>query len=211
MQPVDASLGNVVDFVKPPETSEDDALTGVASEDLIAEVAASRNFIAALGQITNDMAGAKSEAEIMDVVEHALACLIRATSGEDGALLVSDDTSGDLIFALAQGDTPKEDLLWCPVPKGQGIAHWVASNMRPAIVNNATTDERFYDKFDATNGFDTRSMVAAPLINDGQVIGVVEVLNKKNGQYFTLNDQNHVTLMAHLVSRLLAKLATYTS
>ena len=114
-------------------------------------------------------------------------------------------------FALAQGDTPKEDLLWRPVPKGQGIAHWVASNMRPAIVNNASTDERFYDEFDTSNGFDTRSIVAAPLINGDKVMGVVEVLNKKDGRYFTFNDQNHVTLMAHLVSRLLARLADYTS
>jgi GAF domain-containing protein len=211
MQPVDASHGNVVDFVKPSETPEDDNLTSAATEDLIAEVTASRNFISALGQITNDLAGAKSEAEIMDVVEHALACLMRATSAKDGALLVSDDTSGDLIFALAQGDTPKEDLLWRPVPKGQGIAHWVASNMRPAIVNNASTDERFYDEFDTSNGFDTRSIVAAPLINGDKVMGVVEVLNKKDGRYFTFNDQNHVTLMAHLVSRLLARLADYTS
>jgi GAF domain-containing protein len=210
MKPLEGNQGNVVDFVK-PDTPETDDLTSAPTEDLIAEVAASRNFISALGQLTNDMASAKSEGEIMDVVEHALACLIRATSAKDGALLVNDDSSGDLVFALAQGDTPKEDLLWCPVPKGQGIAHWVASNMRPAIVNNAATDERFYNKFDTSNGFDTRSMVAAPLIHGDEVMGVVEVLNKKDGQYFTINDQNHVTLMAHLVSSLLAKLSAYAS
>jgi GAF domain-containing protein len=210
MKPLEGNQGNVVDFVK-PDTPETDDLTSAPTEDLIAEVAASRNFISALGQLTNDMASAKSEGEIMDVVEHALACLIRATSAKDGALLVNDDSSGDLVFALAQGDTPKEDLLWCPVPKGQGIAHWVASNMRPAIVNNAATDERFYNKFDTSNGFDTRSMVAAPLIHGDEVMGVVEVLNKKDGQYFTINDQNHVTLMAHLVSSLLAKLSADAS
>jgi GAF domain-containing protein len=210
MKPLEGNQGNVVDFVK-PDTPETDDLTSAPTEDLIAEVAASRNFISALGQLTNDMASAKSEGEIMDVVEHALACLIRATSAKDGALLVNDDSSGDLVFALAQGDTPKEDLLWCPVPKGQGIAHWVASNMRPAIVNNAATDERFYNKFDTSNGFDTRSMVAAPLIHGDEVMGVVEVLNKKDVQYFTINDQNHVTLMAHLVSRLLARLSDYVS
>jgi sigma-B regulation protein RsbU (phosphoserine phosphatase) len=83
--------------------------------------------------------------------------------------------------------------------------------MRPAIINNAATDERFYNKFDTANDFETRSIVAAPLINGNEVMGVVEVLNKKDEHFFTLNDQNHVTLTAHLVARLLARLSDYTS
>jgi GAF domain-containing protein len=210
MGSVEGSHGNVIDFAK-PVTPEDDDQTRAATEELTAQLDASRDFISALGQLANDMAGAKSEAKIMDVVEHALACLIRATSARDGALLITDDSSGDLVFALVHGDTPKKDLLWCPVPKGQGIAHWVASNMRPAIINNAATDERFYNRFDTANDFETRSIVAAPLINGNELMGVVEVLNKKDEHFFTLNDQNHVTLTAHLVARLLARLSDYTS
>lgn len=190
-------------------TSDDDSRNVVDLSKLArlrAQVTAGHDFITALGDLANAIDEDAGESTLFEALDRALEKVIRATSARNGALLVRDDDTGDLVFALAWGDTPKNELLWKRVPAGQGVAHWVAKNRRPAIVNDASSDERFDKGIDDANGFRTRSILAAPLLNGDNVLGVVEVLNKRDGAYFTLNDQNHLTLLAHLASVVLAKL-----
>ena len=173
---------------------------------LNAHAEASRRFINALERLSQYASSACSEAEIMDAIDEALCCAIQALRASDGALLVKDDSSDDLIFALVQGERSKEKLLWKRVPAGRGVAHWSARHRRPTIVNNTINDERFYSGIDAAYGFRTRSIVAAPLLEGDEALGVIEVINKKDGEYFSFSDQNHLTIMARLASVLLVQL-----
>lgn len=202
---------NVVDFAEAKRFAAHAEEPGEPTEQpeqarLRAQVSAAHEFVTALGVLTTAIDSSTGESEILEALDHALETVIRATSAKDGALLVRDDANGDLIFALAWGDTPKSELLWKRVPKGQGIAHWVVENRRPAIVNDVSSDERFYKEIDNANDFRTRSILAAPLIDGDQVIGVLEVLNKRDGEYFTISDQNHLTLLAHLAAVVLSEL-----
>lgn len=172
-------------------------------DSLNAQAEASRRFINALGALSERSRNPGSESEIMDSLEHALECVIGATSAKDGALLICDEETGDLVFALVHGDLPKKALLWRRVPAGEGVAHWVFENRSAAIVNNAENDERFYKAVDKAHRFRTNSIIAAPILNGDEVLGVLEILNKRDGRYFSQNDQNHLTLMAHLASELL--------
>lgn len=207
---------NVVDFVQATRSTEPDD-DGHNVEDLPkyarlrAQVSAGREFITALGELTIAIDDDADEAQLLEVLDHALEKVIRATSATDGALLVKDDDSKDLVFALAWGKTPRSELIWKRIPAGQGVAQWVAQNRRPAIVNNATSDERFYKGIDIDNDFRTQSILAAPIIDGQKVLGVIEVLNKKDGAYFTLGDQNHLTLLAHLAALTLTKMGKSTA
>lgn len=175
-------------------------------DTLNAQAEASRLFINALGALSECSRNPGSESEIMDVLEHALECVIDATSAKDGALLICDEETGDLVFALVHGDMPKKALLWRRVPAGEGVAHWVFENRSPTIVNNAENDERFYRAMDKAHKFRTHSIIAAPVLCGDEVLGVLEILNKRDGRYFSQNDQHHLTLMAHLASKLLVVL-----
>jgi signal transduction histidine kinase len=75
-----------------------------------------------------------------------------------------------------------------------GIAGWVVRNGKPLIVNDVSQDERFNQKIDNTTGFVTKSIMCAPMIVQRKVIGVLEVLNKKDGTDFSV--QNLATLMS---------------
>ncbi|GBE06892.1 MAG TPA: GAF domain-containing protein [Nitrospirae bacterium] len=67
---------------------------------------------------------------------------------------------------------------------GQGIAGWVAEKQKPLLVKDAATDSRFYKNADKLTGFTTKSLIAAPLIGRGGLIGVAEILNPRNKDSF---------------------------
>jgi adenylate cyclase len=68
-----------------------------------------------------------------------------------------------------------------------GICGWVAVHREPVIVENAYTDARFLREVDELTGFKTQSVLAVPLMNGLDLVGVVELFNKREGP-FTAED-----------------------
>ena len=64
---------------------------------------------------------------------------------------------------------------------GQGIAGSVAARGEAIIVNDMEKSLQFFPVIDEESGFRTRSALCVPMISQGRVIGVIEVLNKVNG------------------------------
>jgi len=76
--------------------------------------------------------------------------------------------------------------------------------VRPAVattgqlinVADVAGDQRFYPGVDAQTGYQTRNLVATPLLNlNGRILGVFEVLNKLEGS-FTRADEELLTAFA---------------
>lgn len=66
----------------------------------------------------------------------------------------------------------------------QGIAGWVATHDKPALVNDTLSDPRHLRQVSFETGYEAHSILCVPLKVEGQVIGVVEVLNKTDGEQF---------------------------
>lgn len=66
---------------------------------------------------------------------------------------------------------------------GQGIAGWVAANMKPLVINDVSSDPRFFADADKMTGFTTKSIIAVPLIGRGGLIGVAELINPRKKDY----------------------------
>jgi signal transduction histidine kinase len=77
----------------------------------------------------------------------------------------------------------------------QGIAGWVATHDQPALVNNTQSDPRHLRQIAIETGYTANSILCVPLKVEGQIIGVVEVLNKTDGQQFT---HYHQSLLVEL-------------
>ena len=101
---------------------------------------------------------------------------------EAGSLLLTDPANGDLVFQIALGDKAQEVKPF-RIPKGQGIAGEVALNGKPLLIANVDKDERHFKEVDLKSNFITRSILCVPLILYDQVIGVLQVLNKKTGNF----------------------------
>jgi Nif-specific regulatory protein len=116
------------------------------------------------------------------IMDHAVKSVCRLTDAEAGSLLLIDEHTGHLDFEVVTGG--KEELLpFFRVPKGEGIAGWVAQNDLPIIVPDVQADERFFKFTDKELGFITRDMIAVPLRANGTVIGVIQAINKKSGPF----------------------------
>lgn len=141
-------------------------------------------------QITHDkLAGLMEMAALVNsshkrsvITAHAVNSICRLTQAEAGSLLLVDDITGYLEFEVVMGEQ-SENLPFFRIPKGQGIAGWVAENDTPLIVPDVQADERFYIYVDHELKFTTREMIAVPLRINGKVIGVLQVINKQEGTF----------------------------
>jgi diguanylate cyclase (GGDEF)-like protein len=99
------------------------------------------------------------------------------------SLLLLDRQTQELYFAVSVG--VDHDLLkGVRLKIGEGIAGTVAQTRKPIFIREACQDERFCQKVDDITGYDTRSIIALPLLVRGEVVGVFEVINVENEEFF---------------------------
>ena len=167
------------------------------------EILALRQFIDSMQNLVDALEDPPPDFEIMDMLSEVLKNALDTINAKDGSLLVLDEDTQELVFVVAHGDLPSEKLLWKRVPRGEGIGGWVAKNKQAVIVNDVQSDERFYSGVDDEFEFKTQSMLAAPIIGGGQTLGVIEVLNKRDGKLFNTDDQTLLSLMCRFSGELL--------
>ncbi|MDY7042175.1 MAG: GAF domain-containing protein, partial [Chloroflexota bacterium] len=117
------------------------------------------------------------------------------TNTEMASILLVDKTSGKLHFEAATG-TERQALKTLGVPRDSSIAGWVVRESKPLIIRDVQHDPRFYPQVDAATGLATQSILGVPLRFKGQVIGVLEALNKIGGDDFTDEDVQILTILA---------------
>ena len=117
------------------------------------------------------------------------------TDSEASSILLVDRRSGDLYFEAATGKD-SEELMRVVVPMDNSIAGWVVKHGESLLIEDAQKDDRHFQKSDNELAFTTRSLIAVPLAVKGQVIGVLEALNKAGDQTFDEDDGNLLLTMA---------------
>ncbi len=119
----------------------------------------------------------------------------RVTGAAASTLFLHDPETGDLLFSVPTGPAA-EELKDVRLPHGQGIAGWVAVHKTSLIVPDVQKDSRFFSAIDEGTGFVTHSVLAVPLINGGELLGVLETINKKDGASFTEEDALLLTIFS---------------
>ena len=99
-------------------------------------------------------------------------------------LLLRNRKTGILRFKLVIGENA-DKLKNKTLPKGEGIAGWIAEAGQAVIIEDVSKDKRFSDSTDKFTGFKTESIIGVPLKSGGKVFGVIELINKINGEHFT--------------------------
>ena len=122
------------------------------------------------------------------ILGHALAI----TDAQAGSIMLLDKDR--LVFTNVKGLESK-DLFGVSISKTLGIAGWVIQKGESLIVNDAKQDDRFNPEIDRLTGYETRSVLCAPLKLSTGVIGAIELLNK-NSNSFTQKDAEVITYFA---------------
>lgn len=80
------------------------------------------------------------------------------------------------------------DLTGLSLNFGEGIAGTVIESGKTTVVKDCQNDERWAGRFDETTGFVTKSMICVPLLNKYEVIGCIQIINKKDGSLYDNED-----------------------
>lgn len=118
-------------------------------------------------------------------------------NSESCSLLLLDKTTEELVIDIALGKKG-HNIQEIRIPKGQGIAGWVAQNQEDLIVNDVANDSRHFKQVDKKSSYDTKNMICTPLINGDQLIGVIQVINKNNDIFnnFDLHVLKNISIQA---------------
>lgn len=130
--------------------------------------------------------------EILNIVMEKIRVLIRP---KNWSLLLIDEDTGDLRFEVVVGEGA-EKIKGVRLKLGEGIAGWVAKEMKPILVKDVTKDKRFYKKIDKITNFKTHSIVCVPLIARDKCHGVIELINKVEDESFGEEDLLMLTTLA---------------
>jgi K+-sensing histidine kinase KdpD len=95
-----------------------------------------------------------------------------------GTLYIVDSVKKELWSKALQGT----DMVEIRLPVGKGISGYVAETGETVIIPDTYADPRFNPEIDKRSGYHTRNMLCMPMKNkDGKIIGVFQLLNKKEG------------------------------
>jgi signal transduction histidine kinase len=140
--------------------------------------------------IARDLASTLDLDVLLDRIVQAAADI---TSAAAASILLYDNTSRQLYFQVATNiDEPT--LRGLVVPLEGSIAGWIVTNCKPVRIDNAHKDPRHFGNIEQTTGFLTHSLLGIPLVTKNKVVGVLEVLNKREGQFST-GDENLLSVL----------------
>lgn len=167
------------------------------NQRLQGENRALRQYIDALKDLDTAAQRIMSEENLLDLLNEILYEAMVVIRAEDGSLLLLDEETDELVFAVVHGDIQGE-LRGYRIGADIGIAGWVATEGELLITNNPRQDWRFSPQIDEAFGFVTRSILCVPMITRGKVMGVIELLNKYNGNQFVEADAALLSILAHV-------------
>lgn len=131
-----------------------------------------------------------SLAKPKDILQDIALYAARLLNAEGASILLVDQETGNLHFEVAFGIS-SDKLLSLVVPKGKGIAGQVAQSKHYRIVNDTSQEKDFYSGVDRMTQMQTRNLIAVPLLRNDIAIGVLEVVNAKDGGF----DEEDVLLL----------------
>ena len=116
-------------------------------------------------------------------------------SARASSIMLFDIASDELVFEAVSGEG--EELLGRRIPKDTGIAGWVVGSREPIVVEDVEHDPRFAADFARATGYVPRSIMAAPLLLEDRVLGVLSILDRPKRASLSLMEFDLLGLFAH--------------
>ncbi|MEJ5309998.1 MAG: ATP-binding protein [Anaerolineae bacterium] len=145
--------------------------------------------VVTIGQMLN------STLDLAQLLETIIQTAADLLGTQAASILLMDERTGELFFAASTGSS-REELRQIKVPLEGSIAGAIYRTGEPIIVGDVSSDSRHYTGVDQSISFHTRSLVGVPLQVRSRCIGVLEAINKLNGEQFEESDVHLLLAMA---------------
>ena len=150
--------------------------------------------VSTLMRLAEISASLNAEADLQALLAQIMATCVEITESEGASVLLWDRQRNQLVFTASTTLNENNELIGLAVPM-DSIAGTIFSTNQPLQVDDARHDPRHYDKVDEDISFVTRSLLGVPMTNKGQVIGVLEAINKRTLPW-TADDHLYMNILA---------------
>lgn len=130
-------------------------------------------------------------------LESMLEEITRILNAQRGSIFLINPKTNELEAVAALG-IDKSQLKF---DYRKGIAGSVFTTGVPLNIDTVNDKVRFSEEMDGRTGYETKSIICSPITNrEDKVIGVIEVLNKRNEDRFTIEDEKTMKVLALIFS-----------
>lgn len=144
--------------------------------------------------------------DIKRILHYVIDMVVRMINVEAGTIMLLDHDT--LTFQATTGIASK-NLEGIQVRLGQGICGWVAATGESVVIHDVMDNPHFYHGIDDRTGFQTRNLMCTPMISNGRVVGVVQLINKL-GTSFSEEDLRSIKSVASSTAIALENTRLYT-
>ncbi len=124
-----------------------------------------------------------SRIKLDDLLAQTLQVSLQAVGADAGSIYLYDAEKDRLVFRYVTGGAGDE-LVGVELPPDQGLCWQVFRSGEPLIFEDVTKEKRHLRHLGERFGYQTRNMITAPLKSrGGDPIGVMQVLNKRDGDF----------------------------
>lgn len=140
-----------------------------------------------LGLLAEIAQGFSSTLDIGQTLQLAIHRFMEYMDAEAASIFLLNKTATELTCVECAGPV---DIAGLTLSAKQGIVGKAVQTTSCQLIRDVTANTDFMDSVDMGTGFVTRSILCVPLVVNGQCIGALELLNKKNEQLFDEQDRH---------------------
>ncbi len=169
---------------------------GMNPGDLLSAMRRTVDQLAAFNEIAKALTSTLELRQVLGLVMLKVSELLKP---RNWSLILLDPATGLLRFELAVGEGA-EKLLQLRLKPGEGIAGAAFATGQARIVEDVRKAPDFADRFDQVSDFETRSVLAVPLVSRGRPLGVIELVNGPEDPIFVQGDLEALTGIAEFAA-----------
>ncbi|MFO7586023.1 MAG: GAF domain-containing protein [Anaerolineales bacterium] len=170
----------------------DQAAGAIVKSRLIQETERRAQQLSTLNIITRQLT---STLELQPLLKSILESAVNILNSEAGSLFLVDEQTDELIFQVTVGPVAS-NLVGQRLPPSTGFVGKSVDSRKPVIVNDVQATQTWSSDTDKQTGFVTRAILIVPMEVKDRIIGVIEIINKRDGQPFSEDDQNLLSAFA---------------
>jgi GAF domain-containing protein len=126
----------------------------------------------------------------------AIVEVARAIFGARAAsVMLLDERTGELVFEAVTGEG-EDTLVGQRVPPGTGLGAWVVESGQPVVIEDVAADPRWSREQAQRTGYVPKGLMAAPLLREERVLGVLNVLDRPERRRFSVAEMELLELFA---------------
>jgi len=133
-----------------------------------------------------------SELDLNILLSKIVRAACEVSDAKEASILLYDPNKKTLYFQAAT-NLDSHFKRGTAVPLDESIAGWIVNHQKPLIVDNPQKDKRHFNYIGKITNIECSSLLGIPLLSKGNVIGVLEVINKRDGGF---NKEDEDVLLA---------------